>query len=737
MTEIENCIDLTDIPKNEWREKYIGDGYRYCCYRTVVDDSISPEDRRHLDWKRGEGSLGQIVLFGYDKANNPCTFICPWKSHIAYNVGYDTKKRDIFGRYVAYKYFNNSKQRKNYIKNAEGLSIVECFPPQSEFLHEMFDSVALDPNFNKQKMRIHYFDIETEISKSFEYPKTARNRINMMTIYDTETEKYYTWSLQKCEKKFDDEYDENGNLVNESPIKDLPKDKFVLFDEFYNNEGRMLTHFIGWFQNNYPDALCAHNGQAFDFPYLVNRIERVLGNPENVDGFDTADFNKLSDTTKRLSPVGRVSIRKNNLDDERANKQAEIMADIDGIFLVDTLVLYRDKYKINQPLDGGNGLDNIGEVELGAHKIHYDGTLKELYENNWNKFYFYNLIDVDLLRRVEEKVKMIPLSRLIASSGLSNYDAIYSSIGYLIGSLSMFSNTQMKTVFTSFKTKKEDSIPYEGAFVFPPTQGIYRGGIATVDFNSLYPSSIRAGNFSIETYVGKISRYPIDDPKMEFFAKEPPIDIYGNDMTKGKFITEGEMKYNAQYGIKMRNKTEDSAIEKFYFLSARGGAQKIMTRKQLDKLLEEKCIFTRNNTLFLKHSVKQGVISAWCKHFYGLRKSTKKTMEKLKMDIYNKKVEESKIPETKALIENLNARQQAIKIMLNSIYGCLSTPFSPIYNAYIAQSITRTGRWCNTSSCEFIRKRFKELFGIDDNYTIVSSGDTDSFIETSKIRIKR
>ena len=694
---LDNAIDLTGVDPKTWRTDHIGDGYRYCCYRT----NRNPETRTRE---------GQIVLFGYDKAGNPATFLCPHRSHVKYNVEYKTEEKDIFGRNVATKYFPDSKARYDYLQNLnDAVKIVESLPPTSEFLHAMFDSVALDPTFNTQPLRIHYLDIETEIGETFEKPKDARNRINMITVYDTGTGKYYTWSLEHAEIDF-----------REEPLKDMPKEKFELF-EFGGNESRLLQSYLNWMERNYPDVICGFNSQAYDIPYMVRRIENVLSEED----------------ASRMSPVGKYRIRENNLDNERANKDAEIIVDLDGIFCADELVLYRDKFKINQPLDGGNSLNNIGETEGLGKKIAYEGSLKDLYEKDYQKFYEYNVRDVDLLRRVEEKRKLIPLARQITSAGLSNYDAIYSSIGYLVGSLCMFAKTMAGgVVFQSYRNGNPSKLKYEGAFVFPPILGFYRDGIAVLDYNSLYPSSIRAMNLSPETYVGKISRFPISDPDSEFFRYEPPIDLDGTD-TVGRETTDDEKLYNERFSNEYSGLPSDKDIEKFYMLPANGSNQKIITRKQLDELLATKCIFTRNNTLFLKHSVKHGVVAQWCKHFYAERKSTKKRMQNLELDIYNGKISESELAKTRTMIENLDARQQAIKIMINSIYGIIGTAFSPIYNIYMAQSITRLGKTLNIMSSNFIKETFKTKYFVPNSYIICSSGDTDSTLYHHKLWIKR
>ena len=100
---------------------------------------------------------------------------------------YQAKRKDIYGNYVATKYFNSKWERDNYVKNAAGLNVVECLKPEQEFLHYMFDENVLESDFNKQKLRIQSIDIETEISDQFMPPSRAENRINMITIFDNFT----------------------------------------------------------------------------------------------------------------------------------------------------------------------------------------------------------------------------------------------------------------------------------------------------------------------------------------------------------------------------------------------------------------------------------------------------------------------------------------------------------------------------------------------------------------------
>lgn len=677
----DNAIYLDDVPKEDWKN-YIGNGYRSVCYTT--------DATRH----------GKIILFGFDKSGNRTTFICPWESHAAYNVKYETPYKDIYDNYVEIKHFNSKYERDNWIKSANGINVVECLKPESEFLHFMFDDVVLDDSFNKQPLRVQSIDIETEISDQFEKPADARNRINMITIHDSETDKYYTWSLEHAEIDF-----------KEEPLCSYSKDMFVFY-EFGNNESRMLEHFIGWIESNYPDVSYGWNIRGYDWPYIVRRIENTLG----------------KNAAKRLSPVGKYFIKEVNHDNARADVAADIEVDIQGLFIADGLVLYRDKFGIAGNLDGGYKLDNVGEHEELGHKIHYEGSLKDLYLQDYQKFYEYNVRDVDLCKKINDKRKMIDLARQISSFGLVGYGAIYSSISYLIGSVIAFSKVEMgNKIFTSWLGERKQFDSFEGAFVFPTVKGIYRGGIGTIDFASLYPSNIRSINASPETFVGKVLVYRKTESgalTTKVYDSHDYVDGY-----EAKFnpFSDNDSRIDKTNASMSMINAGDPTIEKIELRQPNGKVIQL-TIEQLRKLINEKCIWTANNTLFLKHEVKWGVIAKWCEHFYALRKATKKKELACYHKLHDKSLNlsEAEIKQLETDEVNYHTIQIGIKSMINSIYGCMGTSFSPIANPDIAQSVTRQGKLCNQSTSKFVLKRFKELYGVDDDYIVAVSGDTDS-----------
>ena len=662
MSSIYNdAIYLDDIPKEQWKD-YIGDGYRSVTYHTDADRN------------------GRLIFRGFNKEGKPQTFMFPWKSYVKYNVKYQTNEKDIFDRYVETKWFNSKSARDKYVEQSNGLNIVECLKPDQEFLRMMFDDVVLNDDFNNQTCRVQYIDIETEISETFMKPSEAANRINMITIYDSYSEKFYTWTLQHVEVAFKHE-----------PLKDMPKDKFVVF-EFNDDEELLLQHFVNWIEDNVPDISVSYNGRAYDWPYIVRRIENVLGKNE----------------ARRLSPVGKYFIKEVNHDNKRADVAADIEVNIDGLFIADELVLYRDKFNCaGGTLDGGFSLDNVGEYEELGHKIKYEGSLKDLYLNDFQLFYEYNVRDVDLLKRIEDKRKLVPLARKVAGYGLCDYNQIYGSIKYLLGSVASFSKTQFGgKLLPTYLAEKKQFDSFEGAFVFPIVPGLYNGGIGTIDFASLYPSSIRAANISPETYVGKI------------------IVQYKDEL--GKLVAPDEWTQPA-FNIYSVESTSDPKIAG-YILKTPNGKKQPITLDKIKELVHTKCIYTANNTLFLKHEIKWGVITKWCEHFYNLRKATKKKMlactHRLQQEGDTLSDEEK--AELKTLEERYESGQIALKLMINSIYGCMGNGWSAIADPNLAQSVTRQGKFCNISASKFILKRFIEKYGAPKDYRSVVGGDTDS-----------
>lgn len=637
---------------------------------------------------------GKVFLRAYEKdTHNPITLeIHNFPSTLWHRVTSNediarSTKVDAYGKPLVQEVFFNVASRKQWVnkfKTQPGYcdhQIVECRTPEDEFMQQIFWKEAQEESFNKGFQRIFYIDIETEISETSLMPFKALDRINMITIFDNKTDKFYTWSLQKAK------------LIDDG--------RHILYDEFKDNEVEMLKHFLRFWFENYPDVICGWNSRWYDMPYIIRRIENVLGK-KNARWISPLEDYRI---------VHEKDMKKKDDKGRPVEKEEIEYVDIKGVFQADALVLYRDKFGVKQALDGGYGLSNVGLAEGLGSKVSYETTLKDLYNQDWQKFYEYNVRDVDLLVDIERKCGLINLARTVAGCGLANYDLIYQSTGYLVPTINIFALKHREgMVFNTYANNFIKKVPFEGAWVIPPTPGRYSYGTATDDYNSLYPSAMRMMNLSIETYVGRI-----DDGYDKLLDEngEPRKGGLDNDwMTRG--------------GID--GYPEDHI---FTLIIDRCDMETPVTKqidaKSLKKLLDTKLIICPTNmTLFLKHEVKRGVIADWAEVFYDRRKATKKEMFKC-----DKILETVTDPEERAKIEkrmdNLNSLQYALKIALNSIYGALGTTGCPFLHPIgLAQSVTRAGRFCNWNGVQFYRQWLKENYNISDDYVVCASGDTDS-----------
>lgn len=619
-----------------------------------VDINNISKGYRNIYYRNNSSGEGEIVLFGWDKAGNRDMFVFPFSPTAKYEVKENTPNKTIFDTSVNIKTFKNTWERKKWLDAAsEGINVIEALRPEQEFLINNFCEYALDDDFNTQPLRLHFCDIEIEVDAEFPKPEEAKFPINIITIYDTLKKKYFSWILGR-------------KVVNSF------SDKNVVINTF-SNEVEMLKDFVNWFSNNYPDIITGWNTYYFDITYIIRRIENVLGEK----------------TAKLMSPAGKYIIK------QQKSFFNNTYITIEGISHLDLMILYRDKFYIEGALDGGYSLSNVCLHELNEDKMQYDGTIRDFYKRDFQKFFEYNIRDVELTVKLEEKLQLIPLTRKITTLGLCQYEQIYGSINYIVSSLAIYSRIKHNKLFKSYSNVEHENTKFEGGYVFPTISGFYKN-ITCIDFASLYPNTAISLNLSPETKVGQ---------------------LYNNN--------------DGTYMIKGKN------------------GNKNISQPQLDKLLEKKCILSKNNTLFLKHEVKSGVFAEWCKYFYDTRKVyQKKSKNELnKIVELTEKIKKCTDSEQKKQLKNekksaetlkalYHCTQIALKILINSGYGVLGCNFSPIFDVDLAQSITLNGQFTNKSGAAYIKKRFMEKYNCSPDFNVTISGDTDSIAGDSILNIK-
>ena len=250
-----------------------------------------------------------------------------------------------------------------------------------------------------------------------------------------------------------------------------PQVKYILCE----NEMDLLKRFMEYWEGLAPDIVTGWNVQFYDIPYLVNRISRIFGDKE----------------AKRLSPWKYLSTR-SALYKGRTHQ----VVDLVGISTLDYIELYR-KY---QPKQESEKLNYIAYVELGEKKLSYDeyGSLHSLYKNNYQKFIEYNIKDVELVKKLEEKLKLIEMVATLAYDAKVNFVDVFAQVR--MWDTIIYNHLKQYDYVMPKLKENTKSDEYAGAYVKDISPGMYEW-VVSFDLNSLYPNLIAQFNISPECLV--------------------------------------------------------------------------------------------------------------------------------------------------------------------------------------------------------------------------------------------
>jgi DNA polymerase elongation subunit (family B) len=305
--------------------------------------------------------------------------------------------------------------------------------------------------FDITKIKLVTLDIEVASENGFPDVESASEEILTITIQDYSTKKIITWGVYPFNNKQDNvKYIECGS------------------------EYRLLQNFLDYWSSNTPEVITGWNIRLYDIPYICRRLNRVLG--EKV--------------TKSFSPWGLVTEG-----EFYVTGRKHIDYDIGGITQLDYLELYKKFTYTNQE---SYRLDHIASVELGQQKLDHSefDTFKDFYTQNWQKFVEYNIIDVELVDRLEEKMKLIELAITMAYDAKVNYEDVFFQVRMWDNII--YNYLKKRNVVIPPKNRSQKDEKYAGAYVKEPVPGVY-DWVVSFDLNSLYPHLIMQYNISPET----------------------------------------------------------------------------------------------------------------------------------------------------------------------------------------------------------------------------------------------
>jgi DNA polymerase elongation subunit (family B) len=416
-------------------------------------------------------------------------------------------------------------------------------------------------------------------------------------------------------------------------IKDFPNT--ILFD----NEADMLDTFLNLIQD--ADILSGWNSEGFDMPYTVNRVTKVLSKE------DTRRFCLWDQFPKKREY-------------EKYGKAA-VTYDLVGRVHLDSLELYR-KYTYEERHT--YRLDAIGEMEVGESKTVYEGTLDQLYNNDFKKFIEYNRQDTALLNKLDNKLKFIDLANTLAHECTVLLQTTMGAVA--VTEQAIVNEAHHRGMIVPSRKNRDDLVDTQaaGAYVAYPKKGLH-DWIGSMDINSLYPSVIRALNMGPETIVGQLRQ---DYTKAEIETK----------IAKGNSFAaawEGKFGANEYEFVMSQDKTHDIIID------WENGETDVMSGAQIFELIfnsGKPWMLSANGTIFTHEH--EGVIPGLLKRWYAERKEMQ---AKLKAAITaGNKIEE----------EYWDKRQLVKKINLNSLYGAILNAGCRFFDNRIGQSTTLTGR---------------------------------------------
>lgn len=365
-----------------------------------------------------------------------------------------TKYKTIYGEYLGKVNPGTIRETKDFVKGYENVENFTIYGNQRYQYCFIADEFPNEIDWDQSLINVANIDIEVGSDEGFPEPDQAIKPITAITIKMNNR-----FTSFGCGEFDNSAYD---NVVY-----------FKCTDEF-----DLIRKFLGWWQSDYPDIVTGWNIEAFDIPYLVNRIKNLFGEKE----------------AQRLSPWNTVTPRLADVGMKKVGSYGIL-----GIAILDYLKLYR-WYAPEGRSQESYRLDNIAHVVLGERKLSYEeyGSLHTLYKENYQKFIDYNIKDVELVDRIDQEYNLIALALTLSYDNKCNFEDVFTQVR--MWDVICFNHLKKKNIVVPPIVEHEKEAAYVGAYVKDPIIGFHEW-VASFDVNSEYPSVIMGSNISPETIV--------------------------------------------------------------------------------------------------------------------------------------------------------------------------------------------------------------------------------------------
>ena len=363
-----------------------------------------------------------------------------------------TEYKTLEGEYVEPIQPGSVRECRDFIKKYDEIENFKVYGNERYIFQYISDKYPENEiKFDISKIDLITLDIEVGSENGFPDPKSCDQEILLITIQDYTTKKIKTWGVRDFVNKQD-------NV------------EYILCD----GEHDLLSRFLYYWENNTPEVITGWNVMYYDIPYICGRLEKVLGERK----------------MRNFSPWHLVKEK-----EAWVNNRQQIYYEVGGITQLDYLTLYK---KFTYSAQESYRLDHIANVELGQKKLDHSefDTFKDFYTNGWQKFVEYNIIDVELVDRLEDKMKLIELALTMAFEAKVNFEDVFYQVRMWDNII--YNYLKKRNVVIPPKDRSDKNEKYAGAYVKEPIPGVY-DWIVNFDLNSLYPHLIMQSNISPET----------------------------------------------------------------------------------------------------------------------------------------------------------------------------------------------------------------------------------------------
>lgn len=388
--------------------------------------------------------------------------------------------------------FGDSVSRLDFESRDEYEAAKQQYPKKFESDISPLNRVLMDSYYDRPSPPVRFvlFDIEVDYKRSmgFAGPVNPYAPINAITVYQSWTNKYITLALVPLvphpsgvgtillnkhpdwsEEKFKAEILECAKEYKLGLVPDIT---------ICANEIELLSTFCGLIEE--ADIISGWNSEFYDLPYICERLTLLFG----ARGAQGLDYKNARKPERKM--VNRFGTE-------------EPTYKLHGRSHLDYLRLFQ---KFTFEGRTSYALANIANEELDVPKIEFDGTLEELYNNNFNLFLIYNIRDVEILKKLDDKFKFIALANQMAHENTVMFDAVLGTVKYVETGIANHAHFKMNRVVHDKVIGNHDKV--EGAIVLNPKIGLHEQ-IGSVDLSSLYPNTARSLNISPEKIVGQFT----------------------------------------------------------------------------------------------------------------------------------------------------------------------------------------------------------------------------------------